>query len=183
MDLGFTESKLNSILYFKVEYQWCSCYMLMTCSWKKKWNSLNLQEGNLMPSSRWKTWVWALLSRHGGVEECRWNLHGTREVCSGDPKEVQNDGIQCHDHTYDIEPWAIECFFIKWLMPRCIVRWLGHWCTWRIRDQIFAFLWTHWASSWQIRDMFTWLLQSIFWGTWRVQLTMGSSMKRIRRLT
>ena len=34
----------------------------------------------------------------------------TREVCSRDPEEVQDDGL--HDHTYGIEPEAIECCFI-----------------------------------------------------------------------
>ena len=50
----------------------------------------------------------ALLSRHGGVAECRWNLLGTREVCSRDPEEVQDDELQGHDHTYGIEPETIE---------------------------------------------------------------------------
>ena len=35
----------------------------------------------------------------------------TREVCSRDPEEVQDDGLP--DHTYGIEPEAIECFFIR----------------------------------------------------------------------
>ena len=34
----------------------------------------------------------------------------TREVCS---REVQDDGLQGHDHTYGIEPKAIECCFIR----------------------------------------------------------------------
>ena len=38
--------------------------------------------------------------------EYKWNLHGTREVYSRDPKEVQDDGL--HDHTYGIELEAIE---------------------------------------------------------------------------
>ena len=50
----------------------------------------------------------ALLSRHGGVAECRWNVLGTRELCSRDPEEVQDDGLQGHDHTYGIETKAIE---------------------------------------------------------------------------
>ena len=50
----------------------------------------------------------ALLSRHGGVAECRWILPWTREVCSGDPEEVRDDGLQGHDHTYGIKPEAIE---------------------------------------------------------------------------
>ena len=41
------------------------------------------------------------------------NLPGTREVCSRDPKEVQDDGLQGHDHTYGIEHEAIECCFIR----------------------------------------------------------------------
>ena len=37
----------------------------------------------------------------------------TREVCSRDPEKVRDDGLQGHDHTYGIEPEAIECCFIK----------------------------------------------------------------------
>ena len=47
-------------------------------------------------------------SRYGGVVEYRWNLPCTREVCSRDPEEVWDDGLQDHDHTYDIELEAIE---------------------------------------------------------------------------
>ena len=46
-----------------------------------------------MSSSRRRTWDDALLSRHGGVEKCRWNLPRIREVCSRDPEEVQDDGM------------------------------------------------------------------------------------------
>ena len=45
----------------------------------------------------------ALHSRHGGVK---------REVCSRDPQEVHDDGMQGHDHTYGIKAEDIECFFI-----------------------------------------------------------------------
>ena len=45
-----------------------------------------------------------LLSRHGSVA----NLLGTREVCSRDPEEVQDDGLQGHDHTYGIKTEATE---------------------------------------------------------------------------
>ena len=34
--------------------------------------------------------------------ECGWNLPWTREVCSRDPEEIQDDGMQGHDHTYGI---------------------------------------------------------------------------------
>ena len=36
------------------------------------------------------------------------NIPRTREVCSRDPEEVQDDGLQGHDHTYGIELEAIE---------------------------------------------------------------------------
>ena len=36
------------------------------------------------------------------------------QVCSRDPEEVQDDGMQGHDHTYGIEPESIECFFIRY---------------------------------------------------------------------
>ena len=45
--------------------------------------------------------VYALFSRHGGVVECRGNLPWTREVCSRDPEEVWDDGLQGHDHTLE----------------------------------------------------------------------------------
>ena len=41
------------------------------------------------------------------------NLPRTREVCSRDPKEVQDDGLQGHDHTSGIKPEATECCFIR----------------------------------------------------------------------
>ena len=36
------------------------------------------------------------------------NLPGTREVYNKDPKEVSNDGLQGHGHTYGIGPKAVE---------------------------------------------------------------------------
>ena len=81
MSLGFIENKEDSNLCFKVEGE--RPMMLLLC-------------------------VDALFSRHGGVAECRWNLPWTREVCSRDPEEVQDYGLQGHDHTYGIEPEAIE---------------------------------------------------------------------------
>ena len=66
MTLGFTESKATSNLCFKVEGE--RPLMLPLC-------------------------VDALFSRHGGVAECGWNLPQTREVCSRDLEEVQDDGL------------------------------------------------------------------------------------------
>ena len=47
-------------------------------------------------------------SRYGGVVEYRWDLPWTREVCSRDPEEIRDDGLQGDGHTYGIEPEAIE---------------------------------------------------------------------------
>ena len=66
MTLGIIESKVDSNLFFKVEGR--RPVMLLLC-------------------------VNALFSRHGGVAECRWNLPRTREVCSRDPEEVQDDRL------------------------------------------------------------------------------------------
>ena len=46
--------------------------------------------------------------RHGGVAEYRWNLPQIREVCSIDPEKVWDNRLQDHDHTYGIEPEAVE---------------------------------------------------------------------------
>ena len=86
MTIGFTESKSDSNLCFKVEGE--RPVMLLLC-------------------------VDLLFSRHGGVAECGWNLPWIRKVCNRDPKEVQNDGLQGHGHTYGIEREAIKCCFIR----------------------------------------------------------------------
>ena len=36
------------------------------------------------------------------------NLSWIREVCSGDPKEVKEDGMQGHDHAHGIKLEAVE---------------------------------------------------------------------------
>ena len=86
MTLGFTESKVDSNLCFKVEGG--IPVMLLLC-------------------------VDALFSKHGGVAECGWNLPWTREVCCRDPEEVWDDGLQFYGHTYGIEHKAIEQCFIR----------------------------------------------------------------------
>ena len=37
----------------------------------------------------------------------------TREVCSRDPEEVQDDGLQGHEHTYGIEHEAIDAMMYR----------------------------------------------------------------------
>ena len=34
------------------------------------------------------------------MEKCGWNIPWIREVCSGEPEEVWDDGLQGHGHTY-----------------------------------------------------------------------------------
>ena len=41
--------------------------------------------------------------------ECRWNIPWTREVCSRDPEEVWDDGMQGYGHIYAIKHEAIKC--------------------------------------------------------------------------
>ena len=81
MTLGFTESKADSNLCFKVEDG--RPVMLLLC-------------------------VDALPYRYGGVVEYRWNIPWTREVCSRDTKEVWDYGLQGDGYTYGIEPEAIK---------------------------------------------------------------------------
>ena len=61
MTLGFTESKADSNIRFKVEGE--RPVMLLLC-------------------------VDALFSRHGGVAECRWDFPRTREIYGRDPEEI-----------------------------------------------------------------------------------------------
>ena len=88
MTVGFTESKADSNLYFKVECRRPEMLLLYVedLFLTKKRNSLKLQEC---------------------MEVCQ-NIPGRREVCSRDPEEVQDDGMQGHEHTYGIELEAIE---------------------------------------------------------------------------
>ena len=81
MILGFTKNKEDSNLCFKVEDR--RPVILLLC-------------------------VDALLSRYGGVAEHRWDLPWTREVCSRDPEEIWDDGLQCFGYTHGIELEAIE---------------------------------------------------------------------------
>ena len=54
-----------------------------------------------------------MLLWYGGVAEYRWNLPWTREVCSRDPEDVWDDGLQGYGHTYGIKPEAIKRCFIR----------------------------------------------------------------------
>ena len=111
MALGFTKSKADSNLCFKVEGGRPVMLMLYV-------NDLFLtgKEEPIKDAKRILFFEFederlgydALLSRHGGVAEYGRNIPWIREVCSRNPEEVQDDGLQGHDHTYGIEPEAIE---------------------------------------------------------------------------
>ena len=100
MTLPFIESKADSNLFFKVKGGRLVMLLLYVDDLflTEKRNSLKLQEGDLLPNEGLS--YDALLSRHEGVAECGWNFPRTREVCSRDPEEVQDDGLQGHDHTW-----------------------------------------------------------------------------------
>ena len=59
MNLGFIGSKENSNLYFKVEGGRPVILLLYVDDLflTEKRNSLKFQEGDLLPSSTWKTWI------------------------------------------------------------------------------------------------------------------------------
>ena len=81
MTLGFTKSKVDSTLCFKVEGRRPVMFLYVSMHY---------------------------CSRYGGMVEYRWNIPCTREVCSRDPEEVWDDGLQSYGHNYGIEPETIE---------------------------------------------------------------------------
>ena len=103
MSLGF-KSKADSNLYFKVEDRRPMILLLYV-------NDLFLA-GDEEPIKNKEdtsyrvrneiTGYDALLLRHRGVEECRWDFPWSRKVCSGDSEEIQNVRLQGNSHTYGI---------------------------------------------------------------------------------
>ena len=102
MTLGLTESKEDSSLCFKVEGRKPVMLLLYVNDLflTEKRNSLNLQRRKLAVEFEIKDL--GMMHYVLGMEV--W----TREVYSRDLEEVQDDGLQGHDHTYGIEPKAIE---------------------------------------------------------------------------
>ena len=108
MALGFTKSKEDSNLCFKVEdIRPMMLLLYVDDLFFTGKEELIKDESRLTIEFEIKD-LGMVISRNGGVEKCRWNLPGTREVCSRDPKEVQDDRMQGHDHTYGIEHEVIE---------------------------------------------------------------------------
>ena len=109
MTLGFTEIKMDSNLCFKVEGRRPVMLLLYVddLSLTEKVELIKVARRRLPSEFEIKD-LGMVLSRHGDVVECGWNIPGTREVCCRYPEEVRDDGLQGHDHTYGIEPEAIK---------------------------------------------------------------------------
>ena len=161
MTIWFTESKEDSNLFFKVECRRPVMLLLYVDDLflTEKRNSFKLQEGSLLLSSRWRTWVWYATFeawRCGRIRmESPWD--------KGSMQWISWRGLGW----WTARPWP-HLWHRTWsywmllhqsrLMPRCIIRRVVPWCTQRIHDQIFSLLWTHWY-------MFTCWLQSMQWGS------------------
>ena len=87
MDLSFTKSKEDSNLYFKVEgrrpvmlFLYVNVLFLI-----EKVELIKVAIRRLATEFKINN-LGMVLSRHGGVAECEWNLPWKGEVCNGDPK-------------------------------------------------------------------------------------------------
>ena len=111
MDLVFIESKADSNLYFKVEGERPAMLLLYVNDLFLIEKEELIKDVRRILVSKFEMKDLGTMHYFLGMEvwqKCGWNLPWTREVCSRDPKEVWNDGMQSHDHTYGIEPEAIE---------------------------------------------------------------------------
>ena len=84
--MGFTKSKADSNLYYKVE-EGNPVILLLYVD-----DMFVIGDDGLIVKMKRKlaTGYDALLFRHGGVAECGWNIPETREY-SRDPEEVRDD--------------------------------------------------------------------------------------------
>ena len=94
MTIGFTKSKEDSNLFFKVEgirlvmlLLYIDDLFLKEVARRRLSTKFEMKDLDMMH----------YFSRHEGVAECRWNLPGTREVCSRYPEVVRGDGMQGHE--------------------------------------------------------------------------------------
>ena len=103
--LGFTKSKADSNLYYKVEDGNLVMLLLYVDDL-----FVTSMDGLIADTKRKLVAKFEMKDldmmhyffRHGGVAECGWNIRWTRELCSRDPEEVWDDGMQGHDNTYGI---------------------------------------------------------------------------------
>ena len=107
MNLGFTESKEDSNLYFKVEGGRPVMLLLYVDDLflTGKEELIKVARRRLVVEFKMKDLD---MMRYFLGMEVWHNIPGTMEVCNIYPEEVQDDGAQGHDHTYGIEPEAIE---------------------------------------------------------------------------
>ena len=89
MDLGFTENKADSNLYFKVKGGRPVILLLYVDDlFLTRKEELIRDARRLVAEFKDEILGYdALLCRHGGVVEYRWDLPWTREVCSRDPED------------------------------------------------------------------------------------------------
>ena len=110
--LVFTKSKVDSKIYYKVEEGNPMILLLYVDDLFVTGEDELIADMKRKLAAKFKMkdlgMYDALIFRHGGVAESRWNLPGTGEVCSRDTEEVRDDGLQGHGHTYGIESKAIE---------------------------------------------------------------------------
>ena len=106
MTLGFTESKVDSNLCSKVE----GGRLVMLLLYVNELFLIEVARRRLAAEFKMKD----LDMMHSFLGMEVWlNLPGTREVCSRDLEEVQDDGLQDHDHIHGIKHEATECCFIR----------------------------------------------------------------------
>ena len=87
MTIDFTKKKVDSNLYFKVEGGIPMMLLLYVDDMFLTGKEELIKDARRRLVAEFKIKdLGMVLSRHGGVAECKWNLPWTREVCSGDPK-------------------------------------------------------------------------------------------------
>ena len=109
--LGFTKSKADSNLYYKVEYGNPVILLLYVDDLFVTGvdGLIADMKRNIVAEFKMKDLgMMHYFSRHGSVVECRWNVLGASEIYGINPKEIRDDGLEGHDHTYGIKPKAIE---------------------------------------------------------------------------
>ena len=104
MTLGFTESKVDSNLYFKIEGKIPVMLQLYVddLSMTEKAELIKVARRRLVVEFKMKDLD--MMHYFVGMEVWQ-NVDG---ISLG-----QDDGLQGHDHTYGIEPEAIECCFTR----------------------------------------------------------------------
>ena len=100
MSLGFTKSKADSNLYFKVEDARSVMLLLYVDDLFLIGVDKLIINAKRNLANQFND---AIFLRHGGVAEYGWNLPWSRKVCSGDSEKTWNAGLQNDSHTYAIE--------------------------------------------------------------------------------